>query len=680
MPVPGQAQALPPYSTWIADVTVVTDDAAAYLRTRLPDPAVKSAIVLGIDNTSLETAYKPGFTSPATAPVLEVAKQAPVPTGPAVTGAAPRRACDHATGRHPGRTPDQYVGAGMNGYQLLLVLIGAIAVTAFAQRRGLQPPLAVVALASLASFLPGMPQLHLDPDLILGLMLPPLLYSTALDFSFVSFTRNIWAILALGVGLVIVTAVVVGLVAVWVIPGLSLAAAMVLGAAVAPPDAVTAVAVGRRLGLPKRLTTILTGESLVNDAAALTIFALATAAVAGTHTFLRNPVGYFVYCAVVGTGVGLLLAIAVHWLRVRLCDAGLETVLGTVVPFAAYLIAEQVHASGVLAVVAAGFWLGHHAANAGFETRLQSRQVWRSMDVLLEAFIFAYMGLQLRFVIEDVIADGTPLGAFLGTAALVLLVVIVVRPLWVFLVFGPSGRFERLRKWLASWSASARRVRAWLHALLRESPRPLPPREKLPWAYNIVMSWAGMRGVVTLAAAAGVPATAANREPFPGLHVIQAVAFFVAVGTLLIQGSTLPALIRGLDLSAPTERDRERDERRRAQDVARHAARQATAAMIAGSPGGADRTALVTIEQRVERYLAAYQALHEPMAPDSGPEAEPGHPSMARDLIQNILAEQRRALVQERDAGCLDDEVLRTQLEQLDYEEAAASRDVPNRL
>jgi CPA1 family monovalent cation:H+ antiporter len=567
----------------------------------------------------------------------------------------------------------------MNGIQLLLVVIGAIAVTAFAQRRGLQAPLVVVVLASLVSFLPGIPRLDLEPHLILGVVLPPLLYSTALDFSFVSFTRNLWAILALGVGLVIVSTAAVGLFASWVVPELPLGAALVLGAVLAPPDAVTAVAVGRRLCLPKRLTTILTGESLVNDAAALTIFALATAAVGGTHTSPKNPLLFFLSSAVIGVAVGLTLAAVVHWLRVRLYDAGLETVLGIVVPFAAYLAAKAVHGSGVLAVVAAGFWLGHRAANAGFETRLQSRQVWRSTDVLLEAFVFAYMGLQLRFVINDVTRGGTRLDVFLATAVLVLLAVMLVRPAWIFLLFGPTLRHPRLDRWSGAYSAGTRRLQTEVNRFCRRTERPLPQREKLPWKYNVVMSWAGMRGVVTLAAAAGVPERTASGAPFPGRGSILAIAFVVAVGTLLIQGLTLPSLIRTLDLSAPGEREHEELEIRRAHDVALRAARRATAEMIADAPHAADPATLRAIEQRVEQYLTAYEALHSPAA-DIEPNLQPQRVRILRELIQHILAEQRRALVHERDSGRLDDEVLRTQLEQLDYEEAAASREVPLRL
>ena len=282
--------------------------------------------------------------------------------------------------------------------QLLLVVVGAIAVAAIAHRKGLEPSIVVVMLASLVSFIPGLPRFELQPDLILGVVIPPLLYSAALDFSFASFARNIRPILALGVGMVLVSTFATGLVAWWVVPSLAFTPALVLGAVVAPPDAVAALAVGRRLGLPKRLMAILTGESLVNDASALTVFSLTVAAVTGGHTTFSNPFLLFGYDVVGGCVIGLLLGIVVHWIRLRLRDSGFETALGLAVPFAAYLLAEQIHASGVLAVVMAGFSLGHNNASVGFETRLQDRQVWQSLDTLLETFVFAYMGLRCRFI------------------------------------------------------------------------------------------------------------------------------------------------------------------------------------------------------------------------------------------------------------------------------------------
>nr|WP_245597114.1 Na+/H+ antiporter [Jiangella gansuensis] len=544
----------------------------------------------------------------------------------------------------------------MRAIQLLLVVVGAIVVTAIANRRGLQPSLVVVVIAAAVSFIPGVPRFELDPELILSVVLPPLLYSAALDFSVYSLARNLRPILALGVGMVVVSMLVTGVVAWWVVPGMALVPALVLGAVVAPPDAVSAVAIGRKLGLPKRLMNILTGESLVNDATALTIFSLAVAAATGSHPFIDNAVLLFLYASVVGVGVGLALGVVVHWIRQRLGESGLETALGLLVPFAAYLFAEELHGSGVLAVVTAGFLLGHRDAGAGFATRLQGRQVWKSLDVLLEAFVFAYMGLQCRFVFADLSLGETSWWAFALSAAVVLVVVLLIRPVWVFLVCGQ--RILR-RRWLP-----------WL---------PRAPWEKrteaLPRSHLIVISWSGMRGVVTLAAAAGIPAVTADGEPFPGRSTIQALAFVVAVGSLLVQGPTLPLLVRRLNISTEAEAEAEAQAERRARQIARAAGDDALRRMLHDPPPGADAAVLARMEERIAAAMDARQSADDR---DADVEEEAERSPVVRETMlvvrRAVLAAQRQALTAARDAGELDDETMRRELERLDYEEAAASQ------
>ena len=196
----------------------------------------------------------------------------------------------------------------MNGVQLVLVVLGAIVVTAYARRRELLPPLVITVLACAASFIPGTPRLELEPDIILSVLVPPLIYSTALAFSFTSFVRLLVPILRLGVLLVIATAFAAGAVAAGVVPALTMSTAIVLGAAIAPLDAVSALAIGRELGLRRNVLTLLTGESLVNDAAALTLFTVAVASVTGAHSFIDGPILLFLYGAGVGTAVGVGLA------------------------------------------------------------------------------------------------------------------------------------------------------------------------------------------------------------------------------------------------------------------------------------------------------------------------------------------------------------------------------------
>ena len=430
--------------------------------------------------------------------------------------------------------------------ELILVVVGAIVVTAVAHRRGLEPALIIVVIGAAVSFLPGFEPPELDSHILLTVVLPPLLYSAALDFSFPTFFRNIRPILGLGIGLVVVTAFAVAAVSSWLVfVPLTFATALVLGAIVAPPDAVTAVAVGRKLGLPKRVMAILTGESLINDAAALTLFTIAVAQITGSETFIENPFLLFSYSAVLGPIVGAALGYVTLWIRKRLANPGLETVQGLVVPFAAFIAAEELHGSGVLAVVVAGFVVGNGTLGSGYQTRLQERYVWNSVDVLLEAFVFAYIGLHLRFVLEDLREAHESLAQVAIASVVVLLIVLVIRPLSVFAIFG-RDKLSRHVESRYSVPVPAAGGRGALGTRRRaRAPgrwRSLIDQRMLSWRENVVVSWTGMRGVVTLAAAAAIPPTTVTGEPFPERATIQAIAFVVAIGTLLIQGWTLPTL------------------------------------------------------------------------------------------------------------------------------------------
>lgn len=542
----------------------------------------------------------------------------------------------------------------MNGTLVLLVVIVSIAVTGLAKRRDLQVPLVLVAVGSAASFIPGLPRLELDPEIILGLVLPPLLYSAALDFSLSSLRRNIAPILRLGVGLVLVTAFAVGFFANWLVPELTLGAALVLGAVVSPTDAVSAVSVGRKLGLPKRVLAILTGEGLLNDATALTLFTVGVAAVAGTRVVVEQPVLFFLYEVAGGVVIGIVMATVVRLVRARMYDSPLETVLGLVLPFTAYLAAEEIHTSGVLAVVVAGFLMGHHATDVSIPTRLQERSLWATLDQLLEMFVFAYMGLQLKFVIDDVADEGLPVHHVFAYGFAVLVVVILVRPVWVFLNWG------RLRLRFVPRRGSAARA-------------------GLTWKQKLVVSWAGMRGVVTLAAAGGVPVLTASGEPFPGRGVIQAIAFVVAVGTLLIQGSTIPFLIERLDVADPAEAERGRQQTKLARRIAADAADQALAEVAAGPPPGTDPDQFVRALNRVRVSIRAQAQVEEAEGDDESVTELRKAGTLFDSVRRRVLQAQRSALIAARDEGFLDDEVLRAELESRDIEEAAAEQRVRRR-
>lgn len=451
---------------------------------------------------------------------------------------------------------------------LLLVVVGAVALTAFARSKGIQAGLVIVVIAAGASFIPGLERIELEPELILGLVMPPLLYSATQSFSFFSFIRNLRPIVGLGLGLVLVTTLAVTGLTSWLLPGIGAAGALVLAATVSPPDTVTIVSHGKELGLSKKVIAILTGESLVNDATALAIFAVAVAAAAGSATFIDSPVLLFGYGVIVGLIVGFALGALVMWVRGRLGNPTLETTVSVLVPFAAFLIGEQLHASGVLAVVAAGFFVAvntnHDERQNRFKTqhltRLQERNVWPVIDVLLESFVFAYIGLQLKFVIDDLLESGEEVGATIAVGLLVLLVVMVVRVAYVFIVFTRTAIGVKARSRQLERSNRARLRQAWERRERKRRGRPdRRPPIVLTWKERLLVSWTGMRGIVTLAAAGAIPATTAAGAAFPGRASIQFIAFVVAIGTLVVQGATLPLLARSLDVDTSTE-DAEADE------------------------------------------------------------------------------------------------------------------------
>ena len=559
--------------------------------------------------------------------------------------------------------------------ELILVVVGAIVVTAIAHRRGLEPALIIVVIGITVSFVPGFEAPELDSHILLTVVLPPLLYSAALDFSFPTFLRNIRPILGLGVGLVVVTAFVVAAVSSWlVVVPLTFGTALILGAIVAPPDAVTAVAVGRKLGLPKKVMAILTGESLINDAAALTLFSIAVAQVAGSHTFIENPLLLFSYSAVLGPIVGAALGFVTLWIRKRLANPGLETVQGLVVPFAAFIAAEELHASGVLAVVVAGFVVGNGTLAAGYQTRLQERYVWNSVDVLLEAFVFAYIGLHLRFVLEDLREAHESLAEVAVASLIVLAFVMLIRPMCVLLMFGRSKLSSHVENRLSVPVPAG--GRGALGTRRQGKPpgkwRSLIDRRALSWQENVVVSWTGMRGVVTLAAAAAIPVLTADGQPFPERATIQAIAFVVSVGTLLIQGATLPLLISKLRLSED-ESAYEREEVLKAERLVHEAADEVLAEFRANPPEGLDPRVLTEIRNTIARHSQDADEMPDPATRTLRAE-------VFATLYLDVLTAQRAALITERDEGRIEDEAARAMLERLDLQEAGVSARLESRL
>lgn len=511
----------------------------------------------------------------------------------------------------------------MSGVELLLVFAVSLAVTALARKYELPAPLVLLGVGLAISFVPGLPQFALDPSLILTLILPPLLYSAALDSSYLNIKANIGSIGALATGLVLATTVVVGFTAHWLIPSLTLPAALILGAVVAPPDAVSAVAIGRRLGLPRKLMTLLAGESLGNDATALTAYKVAVAAAIGTGMSLLDGVGVFLIATVGGIAIGLVLGFLVHRIRMRIGSAELESALGLLVPFGTYLIAEELHTSGVLAVVVAGLYLGHNASRAGYATRLQDTAVWGAVNVLLESMVFLLIGLQLRHVVQS---GGVTMSVFL--AALVLLgVTMLVRIIWVF----PAG-----------------------YVLTRVRSREWPD-----WRHVVVLSWSGMRGVVSLAAAVGLPA--AMDANVRGAIVLA--TFVITVGTLVIQGLSLPWVIRKLGVHS-----QEAQTDLLAEAQVRHDAAVKAIGKLDAMAAQGKHTRLI---ERL-RFMAEHRA--NSVWERLGRQDEETPSAAYRRARREMLKVERATFVKARNAGDIDDEVFRRVQRELDEDEAALDR------
>jgi Na+/H+ antiporter len=543
----------------------------------------------------------------------------------------------------------------MGGAELLLLAFGAVGVAAVARRMGWQAPLLLVVVGCAVSFLPGMPEVEIDGELLLAAVLPPLLYSSALGVSYVGFRALFHPIVQLGVGLVFVTAIVVALVARLVVPDLPMPVALVLGAIVAPPDAVSAASIGRQLGLPRPVMTVLSGESLINDAAALTFYKVALAGVFGASGSLlgidwSSAAGTFGLAVAAGVATGLALGWVVHAVRMRLDDPVVESVLGLIVPFAAYLIAEELHGSGVLAVVAAGLYLGHRGPEAGYATRLQERPLWSSLDLLLEAVVFALIGLQLRYVVSAVQESARSDVSLLVAAVVVLVTITVVR-------FGYVYTLE----------------------LLRRAPRPtrtgLTRPERPPWAYQLVISWTGMRGVVTLAAAAALPVEV-NGSEFADRGAVQFLAFAVTIGTLLFQGLTLPVLIRRLGVRDTEQPQRDAEEELHLQEKSTEAALARLDEVVAELVPRIGEEKAKQWDERIRGpLLARTETMHQAIRADEEEQAERGRrrAQTFRRVRQQVIEVQRQVLMDERDRGHVDEEVVRAVLQELDHEEAAGA-------
>lgn len=451
----------------------------------------------------------------------------------------------------------------MEEYALLAVaaVLVIVGVAHVAPRLGVAAPVLLVVVGVVASYLPGAPELVFEPEWILAVVLPPILYSAAITVPAADFRRNFRAISALAVVLVLGSAFATGLLVHWLLPDLGLATAIALGAVISPPDAVAATAVGKRLGLPPRMVTVLEGEGLVNDATALVMLRSAIAASAGAVTFW-GVLGDFVYAVAVGGVIGAVIGLVTVRVRARLDDPVLTTSLSLVVPFLAFVPAEEVHASGVLAVVVAGLITGHESArHFTTQDRISERINWRTLQMLLENGVFLVMGYEIHVILDGVSRDGDlEVAEAIGLGLLLSGLLVVLRMAFMLPLTAWLRRSERRAAGAAAYlseaverieehraaqpdgvgSGRARYVEQKLRQRIVDAEA--LSREGLSRRGAVVLGWSGMRGVVTVAAAQSLPEETAYRSE------LILVAFTVALVTLVVQGTTLPLLIRRLRL------------------------------------------------------------------------------------------------------------------------------------
>ena len=501
--------------------------------------------------------------------------------------------------------------------ELLAFVLGAIAVIVAAQlvadRTGL-PAAALLTVAGLVyAVLPG-PNLSLDPHVILTFVVPPLIYSAALNSSLTAVRRNLRTVISLSIGLVLVTGIIIGAGFGLFVPVVGLAAGVALGAAVSPTDPVAALAVGRGVRLPARLVTIIEGEGLLNDATALTLLTVAVTAVMSGGFSFGDAVEHFLLAAVGGLLSGVAVALAMRLLRRAVRDPLLVNALSLATPFAAYLLGEAIHVSGVLAVAVAGLMVGHDTPR--FTTgasRLQVSAVWRLADFLLQGFVFLLIGQQILPVVRGL--REYPAGTVGTAVAISLGAVLLLRPLWLLLT--------------VSRRLSGREI--------------------------AVLSWAGTRGVISLAAIFTVPLRMPDGQPFPGRDLLLFCTFMVVVVTLVGQGLTFGLIARVLGVHAdPADEARLRWEAR-------------SASVRAGL------ARLDEIAAAGELPEPALSALRVSLTHQAGRDGAGQRPQTVDDAAlrarREVIDAQREELLRWRDAGHLPDSGLRVLERELDHEE-----------
>jgi Na+/H+ antiporter len=511
---------------------------------------------------------------------------------------------------------------------VIILLIATVLLALIAQRLNIAYPIILVMGGVALGFYPELPDIELDPQLAFTLFLPPILFASAYFMAWDDFVANLRPIFLLAFGLVLATVFAVAYAAQALID-LPLAAGFVLGAIVSPPDAVAAAAIASRLNLPRRIVTILEGESLVNDASGLVAFNVAVAAAVTGHFSIGEASLDLVVVSLGGIGFGLIVGWAATQLFSRMRDETLTVIATLLTPFAIYLPAEHMGVSGVLATVAAGIYTGHRSSEIfAPQARLRATHVWSTFIFLLNGLVFILIGLQMPLIMEQ--AGQIPLAWLLEAAAAIAAVVILVRIVWVYpAAYLPRLLFPRIRR--------------------REGPASK--------AALAVISWAGMRGIVSLGAALSLPQLTAAGQAFPSRPVIIFLAFSVIVATLVLQGLSLPWLIRWLGVVGDPMEEQEIEARRLALEAA---------LLSIDEIGEREQLPAESIELLRQRYRHELRALDQ-----ADLEIQP---DQERALNHKIMLAERALLRDLRLRGVIADEVFRRLQHELDLRATGLNR------
>lgn len=521
---------------------------------------------------------------------------------------------------------------------VLLLLVFVALFASIARRLQTPYPIGLVIGGLALGFIPGIPRINLDPDIVFFVLLPPLLYAAAWTTSWRDFSYNLISILLLAVGLVAFTVVGIALVANSSFPGFDWRLGIVLGALVAPTDAVAATTIARRLGLPRRIVDVLEGESLVNDATGLLALEFGLAMVVqGESPTVLSGVLRLLWLIAGGIAVGLVVGRIVEWIEKQIDDAPIEITISILVPYAAYFAGQQVRASGILAVVASGLYLSRQSARFfSPRVRIQIYSVWRALTFILNGLAFVLIGLQLPYVVAG-IRGRYGWGTLLLSGLIFSAVVILLRLLWVY----PGARLAY-----------------FLRRRLLGQKEPTPPLR-----HSFVVGWTGMRGVVALAAALALPRVVADGTPFPQRDLIVFLTFSVILVTLVAQGLTLPLVIRALGLAADQGPSCEEVE-------ARRIVLESALGHLQDARKKDDPEVTGVYDDLAQHYQDRLKGLSPPDGEDEG---RGKSRQRADELTRELLQIERATALRLRNEGRISDEVLRQLEHDVDLREARFS-------